>query len=319
MTSNAHAVTEGHADERRRYRGAIPEDGPLEPLAGVEAFLRAMEAGEPWYPALLAVVARWTAPREVVDGVFFEYLVAGEAFDWLRLAQRLLEAAEEWLPEAVPEDESEALLFHGTAPDGSDEAAFALAIGPAKHRAHLNFQYGVVVEEALLLSAEQELQKANQLAGSRYAADIAAYERVYGKPLDELIETYREETDGDIVDGSSLGEWRAFTYWCSKYRFRLAEPARVASDTRKALALLSQIDRHRQALARERAARAMAAREAIDVGGRPLVESARMRPRRRESTFRASQHAPASDAGGPGDPSPTDDALEESPAAEEEE
>ena len=37
--------------------------------------------------------------------------------------------------------------------------SFGEAIGPAKHRAHLNYVYGVAVEEALQLVIEQEVLK----------------------------------------------------------------------------------------------------------------------------------------------------------------
>ncbi len=235
-----------------RFAGPIPAEGPLEPTEGVEAFLRALEAGTPWYDALLDVVARWVAPDEDVGGVTYRYLVGGEAFDWLRLAQRLIEAADLWLPGTVPAIEAERLLFAGLAPGREDEDAFARAIGPQKHRAHLNFQYGVIVEEALLLAAEQELQKAGSLSGAR-RADIEAYERVYGKPFDELLVQYAEETEIVLTDSVDRDDLQAFTYWCSKYRFRTAEPARVASDTRKSLALLSTMDRHRRRVHRTRA------------------------------------------------------------------
>ena len=239
---------------RRRSRRDIPEEGALDAELGVEAFLRALERSEPWYPALLAVIARWTAPSEQVEDVTFHYLIEGEAFDWLRLAQRLIEAAEHWLPGSIPDDERVALLFFGMAPDGSDEESFGREIGPQKHRAHLNFQYGVVVEEVLLLSAEQELLKAGTSTSAGRAADVLAYDRVYGKPFDELVVLYRAETGEDLAEHSSLTEFQRFTYWCSKYRFRMAEPARVASDTRKALALLSQLDASRRRLARALAA-----------------------------------------------------------------
>ncbi|HEX4936982.1 MAG TPA: hypothetical protein VFV33_27560, partial [Gemmatimonadaceae bacterium] len=132
------------------------------------------------------------------------------------------------------------------APDGSDEAAFALAIGPAKHRAHLNFQYGVVVEEALLLSAELELYKARPINGAlEEPADVQAYERVYGRTLPELLQLYRADGGPHLEGRVRQSEWQAFTYWCSKYRFKMGEPARVASDTRKALALLSRMQSER--------------------------------------------------------------------------
>ena len=73
----------------------------------------------------------------------------------------------------------------------SDQAAEA-AIGAAKYSAHLNFQYGVVIEELLLLSVEQEYQKAGRLVGAgQVMPDIAAYDHVYGKSLDELLILYR--------------------------------------------------------------------------------------------------------------------------------
>ena len=236
------------ARKPRARRGAARKrsgSGPLEPDAGVATFLESIERGEPWYPTLLDVIGRWVAQEETVDGVHHRYLIAGEAFDWMRLAQRLLEGA----GERVAADEAERLLLFGLPPDGSDDEDFARAIGPQKHSAHLNFQYGVVVEEALLLSAEQELQKAGALSGSQSElADIAAYERVYGKPFEELMGLYRADTGSAVGEEMSLGEMQTFTYWCSKFRFRMGEPARVASDTRKALALLSTMESGRARL-----------------------------------------------------------------------
>lgn len=224
-------------------RSAPPVLGPLQPDAAVDAYLEALDRGEPWYDALLEVIARWIAPEEdAVDGGPRAYLLGGEAFDWLSLAERLISAA----GDRVPAAEAERLLFSGEPPDGADEEAFARAIGPQKHRAHLNFQYGVVVEETLLLAAELDLVKARTVDGPRdEPADIRAYEHVYGKPLGELMTLYRSETGLPLSERVRQHEWQAFTYWCSKYRFRTGEPARVASDTRKALALLSRLHSER--------------------------------------------------------------------------
>ena len=219
-------------------RPALPA---LSAEEGVAAFLDALRAGDLWYPALLEVVARWVTPEETVGDATYRYLIGGEAFDWRRLAERLLDAA----GDLVPADEAERLVFEGKPPIGEDpsEEAFARAIGREKYRAHLNFQYGVTVEEALLLQAEQDLQKARHLEGPRgEPADVAAYERVYSKTFAELTAEYRIETGASLGSNVSQAELAAFTYWCSKYRFRLAEPARVASDTRKALALLSRLE-----------------------------------------------------------------------------
>lgn len=208
----------------------------LDPSAAIATFIAALDAGEPWYDALLATIARWAAPDEVVDGVRWEYLIGGEAFDWLLLAQRLLDA----VGARVPEEEASRLLFTGRGPLGrDDEAAFAEALGAMKYRGHLNFQYGVVVEEVILLAAEADLLKAHAIDGVR--ADIAAYERVYGITLRELQARYLSDTARPLRGQVRQAEWRAFTYWCSQYRLKHSEPARLASDTRKGLALLTRM------------------------------------------------------------------------------
>ncbi len=229
--------------QSRRLR--IPREGPLDPEQAVAALRRAIEQGEDWYLALLTVIGRWSAPTEEVDRVPYRYLIAGEAFDWLLLAQRLLSE----VTDLVSLREVERLLVFGIAPDGGDEETFEQAIGAAKYRAHLNFQYGVVVEELLLLTVEQELQKAGRLVGAgQPQPDVLAYEHVYGKTLEELQVLYFSETDCTLGETVSQQELQAFTYWCSKYRVRAGEPARVASDTRKAVALMSRLERGRARL-----------------------------------------------------------------------
>jgi len=240
--------------------GAPGPGSPLDAEEGVAAFLAALERGEPWYPALIDIIARWTAATEVVDGRERTYLIGGEAFDWLLLAERLIEAA----GDLVPAEEGALLASRGVSPLGEDEETFAGWIGPQKYRGHLNFQYGVVVEELLLLVAEQELQKARPVDGVRgVPADVAAYELVYGAPLGELLVYYRSETGEGLNDRTNYAELQAFTYWCSKYRVKNGEPERVASDTRKALALLTRMHADR----RRHQAVAAAARE-IEVATR---------------------------------------------------
>src|SRR5690606_35876506 len=96
-------------------------------------------------------------------------------------------------------------------------------------------------------AAELEIQKSGLANAGRPAPDVEAYEHVYGKPLEELRVLYHAESEGHLGDRASQSEVQAFTYWLSKYRLRTGEPARVASDTRKALALLSRLEAGRRA------------------------------------------------------------------------
>jgi 8-oxo-dGTP pyrophosphatase MutT (NUDIX family) len=234
---------------------AFEEDGapPVDPVAHFRAEL---DAGTQWFDALMQAIALWELPEERVDGRTYRYLVGGEAFDWLLLAERLITEAFERLPSA----EAEALLFEGSVPGESaalDDARLRDLVGETKHRAHLNYVYGVVVEEALQYVTELELAKEVVNVGVRDGRDAEEridplYERIYGSPRERLVREFRAERQAPHGETMFLPEFREFLYWLFRYRVKNQEPARVASDTRKALAQLSSIEaaaRRRRAIA----------------------------------------------------------------------
>jgi 8-oxo-dGTP pyrophosphatase MutT (NUDIX family) len=238
-------------------RGAAFEHDAVDP---VEHFRAEVAAGTPWFEALMQAIALWQRPRERVGDRDFQYLIGGEAFDWLLLAERMIGHGGGGIDEA----EACELLFDGLPPGDerrglSDDRLKAL-IGEAKHRAHLNYVYGVTVEEALQYAYELDVAKEMRNIAIRDPrdADVAAdpvYERIYGRDRYALLRDFRDETLRPHDAAVALSELREFMYWLFKYRVKNAEPARVASDTRKALAQLSSMQeavRRR----RERAAQA---------------------------------------------------------------
>jgi hypothetical protein len=141
----------------------------------------------------------------------------------------------------IPEDEREALLLHARFPTEVTEEEFRRLLGPAKHRAHLNFLYGVQVEEALQLGVAQEVQKERlSKVWENGHIDEEVCQRIYGASRRELFGRFRGQGD-DLSDGLSLGDLHEFTYWLFKHRVNNSDPARVASDTRKGLAMLSRL------------------------------------------------------------------------------
>jgi hypothetical protein len=210
---------------------------------------RAVADGGDWFAALLTAIASWQDAEEVVGGRHYQYLIGGEAFDWLLLAERLCGA----LDGVVPADEREALLFFGRMPQHLEDDEFRRAIGDVKHAAHLNFVYGVAVEEALQLRVEEEVLKEHRADvwknGNGVRVDDQVFERIYGKTSGEMLAMFREARALPPGDELSYGNLRAFTYWLFKYRVNQSDPARVASDTRKALAQVSAL----QEAARRRA------------------------------------------------------------------
>ena len=216
-------------------------DGNAAPDA-VLHFRAAVAAGLPWHRALLEAMALWTLPEESHDGRRYKYLLHGEAFDWLLLAERLCDAIDD-AEGAVPAEAKERLLFTGRLPEPMEEDEFRDLIGVTKHRAYLNFHYGVVLEEALQLAAEEEARKRHMARCFADTEDLVeeAFRQLYQKSRSELLEQFRTGARMDRRRGMNLTDLKEFTYWLHKRRIDLWDPARVASDTRKAITRLEKL------------------------------------------------------------------------------
>jgi hypothetical protein len=220
---------------------AVGDDGKA---AEVEQLLADLQqqvaAGRPWAIALLETIARWPLPEEAVADRQYRYLVGGEAFDWLLLAERLCDT----LGDLVPEEEQQALVFFGRLPLELTEDEFRRLIGYPKYRAHLNFVYGVILEEVLQLVAEEDIAKEqlSRVWENHRSVGDEAFRRVYGRSRQELLSAFRQGSGLPQASDMSLAELKEFTYWLFKYRLRYCDPARVASDTRRAMAMLQRLE-----------------------------------------------------------------------------
>ena len=215
----------------------------------------ALRSGAPWYQALLEAIALWTLPQETYHQRHYQYLIEGEALDWLLLAERL--CAE--LDGPIPRRAQELLLFHGLLPEEVSPDMFRDLIGPTKHRAYLNYWYGVVVEEALQLAVEEEVRKRHRSGGYPDSEDFVeeAFTLLYADTRTTLLDRFcresqllpvappEEDGPGDGPD-LSLADLKGFTYWLFKRRFNQWDPARVASDTRKGIRRLRLLEQTRE-------------------------------------------------------------------------
>jgi len=198
---------------------------------------QAITGGKHWYIALLEAIGMWTVAEEVHNQRRYCYLIAGEAFDWLLLAERLCDAVDGLLPD----DEKSALLFYGKPPLKLTAEKFRELIGRAKYRQYLNYFYGITVEEALILAAQEEVRKERWSLGYNNEHDVVneACRRIYGATEAELLKHFRKERGYPRLKSISLTELKEFTYWLFKYRLNNCDKARIASDTKKALRQLN--------------------------------------------------------------------------------
>ncbi len=212
---------------------AAPGDLPEPPPDPLRRFDAELDAGVHWYPAALRACGEWRLASETHQGRRLTYLVAGEALDLVLLIDRIASTRRD----AVPRVERDELRFHGRPPIYVSGDAFASALGEARYKTYLNHFYGIDVEEAVVHAVELEASKAHRL--DRASADV--YPLVYGQTLQELLAAYRVARGGKEDDRVRWADWNEFTYWRFRLRLRTQVPARMASDTRKGIALLQRL------------------------------------------------------------------------------
>jgi len=210
---------------------------------------QAISSGKHWYIALLEAIGLWPDGAETLNGRHYQYLIDGEAFDWLLLAERLCEAVDDLLPE----EEKIALLFHGRPPLGLSNSKFKTLVGGTKYRQYLNYFYGVTVEEALVLAVQEEIRKEKRILGYNKEHNLTdeVYQRIYGATRPELLNSFRRDKGYPQLRSISLTELKEFSYWLFKYRLKNCDKARIASDTKKALERLGANGSHRGLVAAE--------------------------------------------------------------------
>jgi hypothetical protein len=204
----------------------------------IRHFQTELATGKHWYLALLETIGLWTDETEVVNGRDFQYLIEGEAFDWLLLAERLCDTVESLIPNQAKND----LLFHGKPPLPLNPDQYKNLMGEAKYHKYLNFFYGITVEEALVQAIREEVRKERRsnFWNNNTSEEEEVFSRVYDEPYSTLLRQFRKEKHYHLLSNSNLTEVKQFTYWCFKHRLRTSEKARVASDTQKGLLWLKK-------------------------------------------------------------------------------
>ena len=195
-------------------------------------------SGKNWYLAILSAIGRWTKVEETIGERTYHYLIGGEAFDWLLLAERLCQAVDGF----IPENEKLRLLFYGKAPINLNTDEFQTLIGESKYRQYLNFFYGVTVEEALFLSTQEDVRKERMTTVFHRPSDYEeeVFTRIYGTGKMILLKQFRRDKGYPRNNSTTLHEMREFTYWLFKYRMEYCDRSRVASDTKKAMEYLQE-------------------------------------------------------------------------------
>ena len=195
-------------------------------------------AGNPWYPALLAAIGGWPLSEENLEGAAYRYLIAGEALDIALLSERLLRET----VELVPEQERDLYLFRNQPPLELPAEEFRRLVGEVKYLQHLNYFYGITVEEALTQVVEEEVHKEERGVRARNDQEQTeeAYRRIYDRSQKELLKEFCRTRGYPRSARLQMATMKEFYYWLFQLRLRTHEKARTASDTKKALTWLKR-------------------------------------------------------------------------------
>ena len=158
-------------------------------------FRRRLESGAPWHRALLEAIGIWTLPEETWQGRRYRYIIGREAFDWLLLAERLCHPQNtQDAAEAIPPRQLERLLFHGILPQPIEPDEFRALLGPTKHQAYLNYHYGITLEEALQLAAEESVRKRHTARGYPDTEELIeqAFRHLYNNTRAALFQEFTQ-------------------------------------------------------------------------------------------------------------------------------
>lgn len=223
-------------DNRKKSGGREKSALNEKDLEAIQYLKDSVADGKHWYPSLLEAIRMWASREEDFRGRHLNYLIDNEAFDWLLLAERLCTEIEG----NIPEQEKIALLFFDKPPLNLSRDDFKKLIGPAKYKAYLNYTYGVLVEEALILAVVGEVRKERRSLGSNRDRGVLdeACRKIYGLDEQALLSEFVKAKRYYGRQKFSLSDLKEFNYWLFKYRLKRCEKPRIASDTRKALLYL---------------------------------------------------------------------------------
>ncbi len=220
-----------------------PRDEPLSKL-------RSQIASSPaaWRTHILRNIGEWPTSHEKIEGETFRYFVGGEAFNWKRLAERMVSHLKQEMREPLMLSQMEKWLLSDHPTGGMAENAFRNLLGVAKWRAHLNYFYGVQLERSLILSVQQSVAHRRFSRGLPLDDDSLedAFERLYEQDRHTL---WQQFLDVDPAGFHDLDDWEAgdlismavedeFTYWLFKKRLNSTHPEHMAHETRRGLEMM---------------------------------------------------------------------------------
>jgi len=187
----------------------------------------------------LKIIGHWPLKSEIIDGIEYQYWINDEAFNWYLLASRIIFS--------VKDEQNIKKLDHFLSIEhflpGSDQRIIINLFPPDKYRAHLNFIYGVILEEVIICFNEMEKNK-DVLNQFNVTDSInLVYLNLYGMNYTEFIRLFEFETKNKLDQFDTLDSYYNFLYWSWKYRLKKSTPEKIAYDSQSGINFLMNLNK----------------------------------------------------------------------------
>ena len=187
----------------------------------------------------LKIIGHWPLKSEIIDGIEYQYWINDEAFNWYLLASRIIFS--------VKDEQNIKKLDHFLSTvhflPGSDQRIMINLFPPDKYRAHLNFIYGVILEEVIICFNEMEKNK-DVLNQFNVTDSInLVYLNLYGMDYTEFIRLFEFETKNKLDQFDTLHSYYNFLYWSWKYRLKKSTPEKIAYDSQSGINFLMNLNK----------------------------------------------------------------------------
>ncbi len=202
---------------------------------------QSIKDGENWYNAFLEMASVWNIESETVGATKFQYIIDGEALDLSAIAARALPA----ISDLIDGEILDKYLTTGDYLGGHTYSEMRSLLGEDNYVRYLNFFYGVTLEEILHQLYKEALHKDHLSTGYTDKVDVTPqiFIQIYNQSRETLFSKFCEEKGYIIADAMNSRAIKEFYYWLFKQRVKNQEPARVASDTKRALDWLEKYRR----------------------------------------------------------------------------
>ena len=210
----------------------------------LEIFNNALNNGENWKDVVLEIIRIWRIPEEKKGNHKSTYLISGEAFNWIRLAIRIVNSSNI----EIPEDEIREFLFSGFLPNALSEDEFKSKIGDSKFKGWQNYYYGIIVEQGVIELTKMNIMKKVFSTGvniSDERLDIV-FDEIYGNSFEVLWKDFNLNIIGVnrkyyLPKTTGESESEEFVYWLFKRRLSKSTPEVFASRVNEALKYLDNV------------------------------------------------------------------------------